>query len=964
MAFNFLNSWVENALLSNGKSASAWQTGLFCFALLASVLFGSQFNQLDGQVVSIGKAKYRSDLPNDQEDQPRRSIKAKPSVSEQFLKSNATIPTNDWCSSLVWPLHSPHSLPMFAHPLAMQAHPSGLGIGYNPVPKVTDSRKDGKVFQAGTDYRYPYRESLIVGLEGMSSADCVLDRHSDWTVTALWKPSETAVAKNGELRATFGHGLPFVYFKRTGNTPVRIQFTGGKVDRSETPIDPIVFEMQGITAKYLDGDEDIQLMVDAFEHIGLGSKARLSYDFDGDGVFDRVVTLKSFATDPVQDSWEAYTREISKVDPVLSFGGWNDFENGTVKLEFWKCFGEGELRLNLAECKVQLPFAKRSYYPNQDGGFSPKPTNGIPTLSSDNDAKKAKVFYRDQHVLGVTVNQTHYGLFAPTGTKWSEGEGLDEAIIDLAGRDYLSVAVLPNELPETIQRFQRYAYAFITDSHIEYQYDSDSARVLTRFSVTTEAEQGANQESLLALYRHQHLHLVEQNRLTPDRYESPRGEMKVVAGDSFSTSTPFLGVLPSLPCAKPARQQLGESLDAYVEEISSRQQTFERKDTYWNGKEFGKIAEAIQIANQLGRGEQRDHLVQLLKARMEDWFDGKSELFFYYDQTWSTLVGYPDSYGSAEQLNDHHFHYSYFIKAAATIATYDPEWVAQESYGGMIDLLIRNCACPDRDDKLFPWMRFFDPYAGHSWASGHAGFASGNNQESSSESMNFATALILYGDATDNIKIRDLGVYWHATEAEAIRQYWFDNSREVFPDRFGHSCVGMVWSDGGTYGTWWTANPEEIHGINFLPLNGGSLYLGRDADYVLRNHQDLVKSNQSYHTGFEGDPKRFDRWQDILYEHLAMADPVEAEKRFRSNGSDEKSEFGETKLHTQQWITAFNSLGQFDDSVFADHFAAVVFKKGPVRNYVVSNTDRENRRVKFSDGAAFDVPFGLHVFSK
>ena len=135
--------------------------------------------------------------------------------------------------------------------------------------------------------------------------------------------------------------------------------------------------------------------------------------------------------------------------------------------------------------------------------------------------------------------------------------------------------------------------------------------------------------------------------------------------------------------------------------------------------------------------------VKLLESRIEDWSDGNDRFFFYYDPTWSTLVGYPDSYGSADQLNDHHFHYSYFIKAPATIARYDPDWVLPENYGGMIDLLIRNCANYDRADTRFPWMRFFDPYAGHSWASGHAGFAAGNNQESSSESMNFATSLIL-----------------------------------------------------------------------------------------------------------------------------------------------------------------------------------------------------------------------------
>ena len=115
-------------------------------------LFVLASNTAFAETISIGKAKYRNDLPPDSDGKSRRRIKAKPLVSDRI---KGAVPTNDWCSSLVWPLHSPHSLPMFAHPLAMQARESGLGLGYNPTSSVTSSRKDGKVFQSGTDYRYP-----------------------------------------------------------------------------------------------------------------------------------------------------------------------------------------------------------------------------------------------------------------------------------------------------------------------------------------------------------------------------------------------------------------------------------------------------------------------------------------------------------------------------------------------------------------------------------------------------------------------------------------------------------------------------------------------------------------------------------------------------------------------------------------------------------------------------------------
>ena len=144
-----------------------------------------------------------------------------------------------------------------------------------------------------------------------------------------------------------------------------------------------------------------------------------------------------------------------------------------------------------------------------------------------------------------------------------------------------------------------------------------------------------------------------------------------------------------------------------------------------------------------------------MKQRLESWFtavkdkDAAKELgLFCYNRTWGTLIGYPASYGSDDQLNDHHFHYGYYIKAAAEVVRHDPAWAAPERWGGMVRLLIRDIASPNRKDEMFPFLRNFDPYAGHSWASGTALFASGNNHESSSEAMNAWTGIILWGEAT------------------------------------------------------------------------------------------------------------------------------------------------------------------------------------------------------------------------
>src|SRR5690606_13093782 len=110
----------------------------------------------------------------------------------------------------------------------------------------------------------------------------------------------------------------------------------------------------------------------------------------------------------------------------------------------------------------------------------------------------------------------------------------------------------------------------------------------------------------------------------------------------------------------------------------------------------------------------------------------------------------------------------------------------------------------------------FDVYAGHDWASGHGSFAAGNNQESSSEGMNFAGALIQWGEATGDTVARDAGIYLYTTQSAAIQRYWFDAEGTSFPDGFEHETVGMVWGDGGAYSTWFSAEAEMIQGINTL----------------------------------------------------------------------------------------------------------------------------------------------------
>jgi endoglucanase Acf2 len=420
--------------------------------------------------------------------------------------------------------------------------------------------------------------------------------------------------------------------------------------------------------------------------------------------------------------------------------------------------------------------------------------------------------------------------------------------------------------------------------------------------------------------------------------------MKLGQGSGFATQVKFPGVLPSLPNAggcDPAR------LATYLNAEASQPDP-PTKDTYWEGKHLGKLATLIPIAEQFGVKEAEATLRKKLKARLEHWFtaaapDGqlKSRGLFYYNANWGALIGCPASYGSDTELNDHHFHYGYFAKAAAEIARRDPDWAADERWGGMVKLLIRDFASPDRKDPLFPFLRSFDPYAGHSWASGHARFGDGNNNESSSEAMNAWAGLVLWGEATGDRALRDLGIFLYTTEMTAIHEYWFDVHAENFPKGYTPSVVTMIWGGKGANGTWFSANPEMVHGINFLPMHGGSLYLGHYPDYVRKNYKALVEENKG---------TQWDAWADIIWMYLALADPKEALAQFEAREKGYPAEAGNTKANTYHWLHTLNVLGHVDPTVTADTPLYAVFRKGSRQTYVAYNMAPSPRTVTFSDG--------------
>src|SRR5262249_57393217 len=84
----------------------------------------------------------------------------------------------------------------------------------------------------------------------------------------------------------------------------------GGVNHDGTPTNPLVYTLSGLTGSF-DSTRSTQftLYVDAGAHVGDAVQARVSYDFTGDGVYDRVETYRYFPTNDIS-GWDAYTQDL------------------------------------------------------------------------------------------------------------------------------------------------------------------------------------------------------------------------------------------------------------------------------------------------------------------------------------------------------------------------------------------------------------------------------------------------------------------------------------------------------------------------------------------------------------------------------------------------------------------------------------------------------------------------------
>ena len=604
----------------------------------------------------------------------------------------------------------------------------------------------------------------------------------------------------------------------------------------------------------------------------------------------------------------------------------------------------------------------------------------VRTLRS-NGAEKG-TFYNQGNTLGVWTNVAGVAnnfLVVGEGTTSFSGTTGSEIGVNNSAKE-LTLVYLPQSgagsVPTSmINKFASKARNKVAALNIDYQVNRATNEITVSHNYVD--DQGSLVDTFVGLHP---LHWKNTSQATSNyKIRSARGILKFADVDQFNYQIPYVGVLPTMPTIDGSFDQ--QTLEGLVTEfVNQGSNTWNTsadgslyEGTYWSGKNYGKVAELSAIARSVGMTTEANEMLAWLKAELSEWFTAesngqlKAKKYFVYDSDWNTLFGFDEEYGSHQRLADHHFHYGYFVRAAAEICRVDVAWCGQDQYGPMIELLIRDYAA-DKDDQLFPHMRNFDPANGFSWADGKMNFIRGNNNESTSEAATAYGAIILYGLATGNDALTEKGMYLHASTGATYWEYWnnLDGYNNVSADAdnfypgYAHLTTSIIWGDGVDFATWFSGAYAHILGIQGLPSSPLIFHVGIHAEYM----EDYVNLGLSESSNGKPSGLVDDQWRDLWWNLWAMTDADAAIADYNSVSSYQPEQ-GESKAHTYHWINTFKALGHLamgTGALTSDDPSAVAFDKNGTRTYVVYNFTDQAKTVTYSDGKTVNAsPLGFTI---
>ena len=418
-------------------------------------------------------------------------------------------------------------------------------------------------------------------------------------------------------------------------------------------------------------------------------------------------------------------------------------------------------------------------------------------------------------------------------------------------------------------------------------YTTSSKQVTTTYHIRTESG-----PSLFAATPSMHL----SGKPSAGTFMTLLGRQSVYSGTEFTDvqTAPNLAP-PALYLDRLSNSQKADLIAKLTSDANSL--NFKEVDSYSGGKELYRAANLLQIAETLHQTSLANGLKTKLASRLGEWLDPagstkRDNRYFYYDSSYKGVVGSLASYGS-DGFNDHHFHFGYFIYAAAILSKYDGQFA--KSHGDVVNLLISDIAS-NTSSNLFPKLRVFDAYVGHSWASGNGNFGDGNNQESSSEASNAWYATYLWSQVTDNSPLASEAIWLYSHETTAARAQLSPPAVVALGPAYMHTTVGIVWGGKLDYSTFFSPRPQAVFGIQLIPFSPGQNYLARTN---VVNNLNAVAPTPSELAGQFG---------DYLVMYQSLVDPSKALAN-AMNLSATDLDNGNSLTYLYAWLYSHDNLG-------------------------------------------------------
>ncbi|GJP32962.1 hypothetical protein CLOM_g17533 [Closterium sp. NIES-68] len=354
-------------------------------------------------------------------------------------------------------------------------------------------------------------------------------------------------------------------------------------------------------------------------------------------------------------------------------------------------------------------------------------------------------------------------------------------------------------------------------------------------------------------------------------------------------------------------QQLLSDLRASLKQDVAALPPLTNPSTYFFGKAAARAARLALIAEQVHDDGSLAVVLPPLRSALSAWLDGTfpgNRLL--YDPTWGGVVSEAGSRDKGADFglgmyNDHHFHYGYFVYAAAAVAKFDPVWGSR--YRSKLSALVADYMSVNRT-AAFPRLRNFDAYALHSWASGLFDFGDGRNQESFSEAANayYAGSLLAY--VFGDLPLATLGATLAAVEAVAaqtLMQVPASSSsppsslspayEPVFADT--NRMVGVLWSTKRDAALWFAppADLDKRVGIQVLPITPFLAHLFPDRSFA----RQLVEWALPVLSGGAAT----DEWRGFSWALQALYDPEGARAKIAALGAFDD---GNSKTNMLWWL--------------------------------------------------------------